>query len=400
MQAFKWSRILSILQSVRRHILFLLFVAPAWVGGSIGIAEGFGRIYPDSAVYILWAQFFAGANPHFLTYLSGQLFRSSLIIVAQRPFVPFLASILLRASVGTQFAFGLVNIVFWVLGVYACYYICRRIVSTRFGIICATFYGTSVPLLAYGGAVLSDCAGYFFMGLAFTLSLQKGSVMLRRRRAFGEGFLMALGSVSNPGGVLSLAYLTAVRCWVRKNIVPFVVGVGLLAVPAVLLVAGMGSLTKLSEFVFQVLGRRLIVIRSGLPYFDAFLWAFNLSGVYLFPLFYPYTVWFVFLGSVVAGMVYVPRKKALLQYIPFLLAYEFVAQAAIERYLFYVWPVFIPVLLFGLGKLTSTVTMVIHRFTGGRIRLDPLLFVALYIDLQAWVNLTRLYPSVAPLLKL
>jgi hypothetical protein len=361
-------------------------------------------MYADSPIFIAWAEFFAGANPTYFAAVSALPFGSSAVIASLRPVVPVLAA-LLTPMLGARSGFAVVNTVFWILGALACYYIGRKVFSIRFGVVCAAFYGTSVPLFAYGAAVLSDSAAYFFMGLALFLCLQKESALLIRRRVFGEGVLMAIGSFANPADLASLSYLAVVRCWVRKNIVPFVAGLGVLLVPVLLFAALVGWLTKLTQFAIYVLDLRLAGIRSGPPFVDAFMWTFNLSALYLI---WPYALaqWFslayqlLFLCAVIAGVIYVPRKKDLLQYVPFLLVYEFVAHATIERYLFIVWPVFIPVLLFGLGKLASIITYAIDKLVRGRIRIDSILFVALYIDVQAWVNLISLYPAAFNILHL
>ena len=392
------------LKSHRQLILSLLILSPAFAAGYIGLLQVFGRMYADSFVYVGWAEFFAGANPGYLTEVSTLPFDASAVIISLRPVVPMLAG-LLTPLLGPRPAFGVVNTVFWVLGALSCYYIGRKISSIRLGVVCAVFYGTSIPMFAYGAAVLSDCAAYCFMGLALFLTLQKKSKLLGRRRIFGEGVLMAIGSFANPAGLASLSYITIVRCWVRKNILPFVAGLAVLLVPVLLFATIAGWLAKLTQFSVYVLDLRFAGIRSGPPFVDALLWTFNLSALYLI---WPYVLvhWFslgyqlLFLCAVIAGVIYVPRKKDLLLYVPFLLVYEFVAHATIERYLFIVWPVFIPVLMFGAGKLASIITYVVDKLVRGRIRIDPLLFVALYIDVQAWVNLISLYPAVFNILRL
>lgn len=386
---------------LNRQLVFPILIGfPALVAWFLGIIQGFGQMYPDSHVYIGWAEFFAGANPSYLTIVGTLPFGSSAVIVSLRPVVPLLASLFLPVM-GARFGFGFVNAIFWVLGAGASYYIGRKIVSDGFGVICALFYATSVPLLAYGAAVLSDSAGYFFMGLAFCLILQKDSVLLLRRRAFVEGFLMAIGSLANPSGLASLAYVATVRGWVRKNIVPLAAGIGVLLVPVLMFAAIAGWLAKLLSFSYYVLDLRVSGIRSGPPFVDAFIWAFNLSAVdFVLGRWVPFAVKLLFLGAVVAGVYFVPRKKELLLYVPFLLVYEFVAHATIERYLFNVWPVFIPVLLVGLGRLASIFTLAIDKVVRGRIRIDQLLVVTLYIDVQAWLNLISLHPGTLSLLRL
>ena len=384
----------------RQLILWLFSVIPGGAAAVISLYEGFGRMYPDSPNYIKWMEFFAGSNPTFLGLLRTLSFRNATVIIAQRPVVPVLAA-LLSPLIGARPSFGTVNMLFWIAGTLASYYIGRKIVSDRFGVLCAAFYATSIPLFAYGAAVLTDSAGYFFVGVALCLNLQKASSILPRRRATVEGVLMGIGSFSNPSGLAALTYLGVMRCWIRRNLLPFLLGVAVLFVPVVLIAVALGWGVKLVEFASYVLHLRFAGIRSGPPFLDAFMWTFNLSAVGFFlGRWFPYAMQLLFLCATIAGVVYLPHKKEFLHYSPFLLVYEFVAHSTIERYLFVVWPVFIPLLLVGLGKVASVFTLGIDKLVRGRIRIDPLLFVAIYIDVQAWINLITLYPGTFNMLRL
>lgn len=115
-----------------------------------GIAH-FGQIYPDSFGYVAVARHFEGSGAD-----SGA-FR------LLRPVVP-LASAMLNHFLDIRAAFAVVNLLMWGAASVLMYLFAKSLserVDTAF--LASAYFTSSVPTLFFGGAVLTDMAGYFFV---------------------------------------------------------------------------------------------------------------------------------------------------------------------------------------------------------------------------------------------
>ena len=398
-------RIIGLTHVARRTLAGLwkrdiLIWVPAWVVGVIGLLHGFGRTYPDSYSYVAWARFFADPNSAFIIGLKGLPLGSSTVIVASRLVVPFLASLLINWT-SVSWSFGIVNSVFWIGGSLISYYIGKRLISRSFGLASATFYAASTPMLAYGSSIVTDPAGYFFIGLALYLGLSTLGGQLSSKRAFAEGSVMAISLLANPVGFAAFSYAATLRCSARRSLALFLAGAALVLAPVIILGVVTGLIGKLFDFWIR---HKLIgasTPMTGGPALDALAWTFNVSAVEMIPInrllaifsmSLPVTIFF-FVLTVLLGFIYLPQKRELFLYAPFLLAYVFLAHAWIERYLFCLWPLLLPAILVGLrevllilGRVASRLIPQIRRRTPP-ILADPLFFVAVFLDVQALVNL-------------
>ena len=112
----------------------------------------FGRIYLDSTVYIQLAT--TGASP----------FPSVMI----RFMLPFVASAVWKLTgyssslPALSVIISLINCLFWAGAVIVSYGIGFLLRDRTTGFFTALFFTTSVSIVAYGAAVLTDMSGYFF----------------------------------------------------------------------------------------------------------------------------------------------------------------------------------------------------------------------------------------------
>ena len=165
----------------RRDILIWV---PGWIVGFTGLVLGFGRVYRDSVGYIAWARYFAGLDATLIARLDDFPISSPVVIASSRPIVPLLASPLIRIGVDAPWSLGIVSVLFSIGGILVSYRIGKMLISRSYGLACATSYFTSTSILAYGASVLTNAAGYFFVGLSVYIGLSTIGIRSSRRRAF------------------------------------------------------------------------------------------------------------------------------------------------------------------------------------------------------------------------
>ena len=175
-------------------------------------------------------------------------------------------------------------------------------------------------------------------------------------------------------------------------------------------VAVLGMLTGLTSYfvkfwtvnkIFDVLGPW-----NGPPALDALLWTFNVNFIQVacpYILYVPVVyqnisklfLWFLLL----LGIIYLPKKKELILSIPFLAPYVYMAHDWIERYLFYLWPFVLLVIIAGLCRgafliqtaLSKLIVKIRHEMQP--VNPDMLFLVAFFLDAQAAVNLYMVFFS-------
>jgi 4-amino-4-deoxy-L-arabinose transferase-like glycosyltransferase len=147
-----------------------------------------GQRYPDSAGYIKTALFFEGEISR--TELGSAYFR------LLRPVVPFVAS-LLNHVIGIEASFAVFNLVLWfassILMFKLTEFLTERI-DTAF--VASSFFTASIPLLLYGGAVLTDMSGYFFVLLGTYLILKLDLGRATYVKVIASSLVVALGVLS------------------------------------------------------------------------------------------------------------------------------------------------------------------------------------------------------------
>jgi len=127
----------------------------------LSLLEGsmyFGNICPDSAGYIRLARFFNGKEESFPPYRM------------LRPLIPLLASVL-NHVVDIATAFGIINIALWLTTSYIMFRLSKDLLEDNdLAWYASILFSTSLPLIRYGTAVLTDMAGFFFVICIFWMT--------------------------------------------------------------------------------------------------------------------------------------------------------------------------------------------------------------------------------------
>lgn len=352
----------------------------------------FARLYSDSGFYVQLGT--TGVAPY--------------TFVSERFLLPFLAAGLYRAlpTLGIAACFGMFNLVFWVGGVVVAYYLGRIFLGKFGGFLCGLFFTTSVATLSYGSAVLTDSAGYFFVGLAVLLALLT-SKKIAVKRTVVEGAALSLGGFFHPSGFFGLLFTIAYRIWMRRGAVGTLLGTSMLLVGFVVayIRGWLSSIPYVATFFANAVSH-FLQPRLGPALPDALVWTFGVSApvvglvrianvllafqLSVWPLGLLRWCWFVLVVCV--GFWKSIRKGVLLGCLVSLSIYPFIAPVFIERYLFVVWPFFIPVLVRGIQELSRFPALFVVRIMGEsrQTKLGPLsnpnLYAVIFLLLQGLYN--------------
>ena len=352
----------------------------------------FARLYSDSGFYIQLGR--TGFSPY--------------TFVSVRFLLPFFAVALNRAlpALGIAACFGMVNLVFWAGGVVVAFYLGRIFLGDVGAFLCGLFFTTSVATLSFGAAVVSDPAGYFFVGLAVLLALLTRKKMAVKRTAV-EGAALSLGGFFHPSGFFGLLFTIAYRIWKRQGVVGTLLGTSMLLV-GLIVAYFRGWLADIphASTLFTNAGSHLLQPHLGPALPDALVWTFGVSAPVLglvhvayglmvlqlpiWPLGLLRWCWFVLVLCI--GFSKSIRKGALSGCLVSLSIYPFIAPTFIERYLFVVWPFFVPVLVRGIQELARFPALLVVRIAGesrqtklGALS-NPNLYAAIFLLLQGLSN--------------
>jgi len=159
--------------------------------GIITALEAFthiGQMYPDSASYIKTALFFEGEVSR--AELGNAYFR------LLRPVVPFVAS-LLNHVIGIEASFAFFNLALWFASSLLMFKLTELLTErTDAAFVASSFFTASIPILLYGGAVLTDMSGYFFVLLGTYLILKLDLGRAAYVKVIASSLVVALGVLS------------------------------------------------------------------------------------------------------------------------------------------------------------------------------------------------------------
>src|SRR5208337_282178 len=159
--------------------------------GIITALEAFthiGQMYPDSASYIKTALFFEGEVSR--AELGNAYFR------LLRPVVPFVAS-LLNHVIGIEASFAFFNLALWFASSLLMFKLTELLTErTDTAFVASSFFTASIPILLYGGAVLTDMSGYFFVLLGTYLILKLDLGRAAYVKVIASSLVVALGVLS------------------------------------------------------------------------------------------------------------------------------------------------------------------------------------------------------------
>jgi len=147
-----------------------------------------GQIYSDSASYINIAFFFEGKISR--AELGNAYFR------LLRPVVPFVAS-LLNHLIGIESSFALFNVMLWLASSLLLFQLTELLTErTDAAFVASSFFTASIPILLYGGAVLTDMSGYFFVLFGTYLILKFDLGRATYVKVILSALIIALGVLS------------------------------------------------------------------------------------------------------------------------------------------------------------------------------------------------------------
>lgn len=140
----------------------------------------FAQLYQDSPGYIKTAYSFLGTSPPVPWRLL-------------RPVIPFAAS-LLNSFLDIRTSFGIVNVFLWSVTSLLMFRYARRLTGQEdTAFLAAAFFTTSVPMLIFGAAILTDMAGYLFVLVGVILLFNWNLLRASLRKVVVAGLIMTLG---------------------------------------------------------------------------------------------------------------------------------------------------------------------------------------------------------------
>jgi len=174
-------------------------------------------MYPDSASYITAMYYFEGRA------ISGAAYFRLL-----RPVVPFCAS-LLNHFVGIEASFSVLNFILWCSSSLLMFKLAELLTDrTDAAFISSAIFTASIPMLLYGGAILTDMADYFFVLLGTFLVLRLDLPRASYPKVVATSLIIALGVLSKEfvASVIITAMvwtLLTKGSWRRVALVAFIV---------------------------------------------------------------------------------------------------------------------------------------------------------------------------------
>jgi 4-amino-4-deoxy-L-arabinose transferase-like glycosyltransferase len=167
----------------------------------------FAKVYPDSYAYREYSLFILG--------------KASTVneLVAMRPMLPLIASIVTLGLGNLDFSYGVVNSVFWVLGTLVSYKLALSVLKDQeAATLAALMYATSPAMLWFGAAVLVDSPAYFFTGFSILVALrQVEATEPSWRRPLNE-IVVAIGLLFKETVILGILFLLIMRAYRRKGL--------------------------------------------------------------------------------------------------------------------------------------------------------------------------------------
>jgi hypothetical protein len=289
------------------------------------------------------------------------------IYVSMRFLTPLIASLIHQALpvLDLIWSFAFLNCFFWFGGMLVAYGIGLRFGGRVSGFLCGLFYTTSISVLAYGDAVLTDSSGYFFVGLALYFTLRQ-SEFSKLRTLLGSAIL-AIGGFCHPTSFVGLLFYLFSKLKYRCKVLWALAGAGLVLVLVLEVVDILtnGVLRNLPSFAWaRFVYSAQSLNRPGLGLPIELAWTFDLFPIQALDQLRGVRVpvgtdpvrdtleFACFVVTAVVGFWYAGgHRKLLTLYLPFLALFPFLAPFFIDRYLFTLWPFFIPVLVTGVRNI-------------------------------------------------
>jgi len=327
------------------RLLFILFLSFVEVFLNIG-----RTLIGDSQRYVNLSLFFLGKYPFLYDTMYTQ-------IVVMRPMIPLLASPFIIILGNVYLSFGLVSGFFWVGGVVVSYKLGLMFLEDRdLATLVALSYIFAPPLLVYGAGVMTDSAGFFFIGLAvyFTLTRERQNGVSSKTYFF-DALIVSLGVLFKESVLFALFFMIAKRFVKRKGFLETLLAATLVGIFELLFLHTLGF--GLDIFIYKYLLATQVHTPSKdwgvIPYLISLIGAYVTNTVPSRPYFTSLIFWIWILPTLlfglftVLGFMFNARRKDLLICMLFLFPSSVIWPAMRSRFSFSMWPAVLPAMVSG-----------------------------------------------------
>lgn len=355
----------------------------------VAIVEVFlniGRmIYVDSYTYLRLTRFFLGEGGFVSPF------------VVMRPMVPLLSSVLTLVSHNIYLSFGLVSGFFWISGAVIAYKTAELIFQEGdLAMAVGLCYTTAPVLLLTGAAVMTDSAGFFFIGLAVYLTLKRErSEGNSHRTYFLDALICSVGLLFRESIIFALFFMFSKRLLKRKGILEFLAALLLVGVIELLYLGLLGFDVSVFFYKYSTSQR---MARAGDWSVVSYAASFAIAYVTGVPAPQPYFIsvnfwmWavptFIYVTFALIGLFSNAGGRGLLLIATFLLPSTLIWPEMSPRFSFLMWPAVVPAMIRGLDSALSKAPLSSQRKRGWcRI------FIIMYIIAFAIVNTISILTS-------
>jgi len=332
-----------ILKKSRANLRFLLILCVSLIEVFLNL----GRMVPgDSYQYLSFALFLLGKGGYISPY------------IVMRPMVPFLASAFTMVFRDIYLSFGLVSGFFWISGAIVAFKIGQLTLEEKdLATAVGLSYTTAPVLLLTGAAVLTDSAGFFFMGLTVYLTLKREQTKaVSSKTYFLDALVCSVGILFRETVLFALLFMFSRRLIKRKGLLEFLLTMLLVGTIELLYLHLLGFDSSIFLRKYSLSQQMARPESWGfIAYAMNFAAAFVTSVPPTRPFFVSVDFWIWTLPTIVygvftlVGFIFSPRKKDLWVAILFLFPSSVIWPEMSFRFSFYMWPAVIPAMVSGMN---------------------------------------------------
>ena len=343
------------LVALRLNLSFLLILCVSLIEVFLNI----GRvIYGDSYQYLGFAIFFLGKGGYIGPH------------VVMRPMVPFLASALTLVFHNIYLSFGLISGFFWISGTIIAYKIGQLVLEEKnLATAVALSYTTAPVLLLTGAAVLTDSAGFFFIGLTIYLTLKRERTrVVSSKTYFLDALICSAGVLFRESVLLALLFMFSRRLIKRKGFLEFLLAALLVGATELLYLHLLGF--DISIFAYKYSKSQRIAPPGSwgfVAYAHRFAAAYVTSVPAPKPYFMSINFWMwtlptvIYVAFTLLGFIFSKRKKNLMPIMLFLFPSSLIWPEMSLRFSFLMWPAVIPAMIDGMNTVLSRLPVIDQR---------------------------------------
>lgn len=369
-------RLFGMLKANQRFV-FILSVLVVEIFLNIG-----RRLRGDSTLYEGFSLSLLGrpASSYYYHYRS---------FVVVRPMVPVLASPLILIFNNVNLSFGLVSGFFWIGGTIVAYKLGQILLKDKdLATMIALSYVTAPALLIWGAAVLTDSAGFFFIGLTIYLTFKREQQeRVSSKTYFLDALFVSIGVLSRESVSVALLFMIIRRFMKKKGFKETLVAAVLVGVfeLSFLYLLGFGPHVFINKYLLATRVHRMTPSEDWglIPYLSSFGRAFVTNTIAPSPYFVSFSFWvwtlpFLFYSvCTLVGLIFGARNKDLVLCLLVLFPSSVIWPAMTERFSFCMWPAIIPAMISGMNLVLSKLSFVTKRIPHGS-KICLLLYISIF----------------------